>query len=211
MAQLLSIQVGKVQTHTLPNGEQWTTAYHKTPVLGAVRLDVFGLEGDAQHHTSVHGGIYRAVLGYSAEHYPAWREQFALELPFGAFGENFTISAQDEDTVCLGDVYSVGDHVRLQVSQPRRPCSQIDEWWRRDGMRAEVAKTLRTGWYMRVLVEGVVEAGMSITLLERPYPQWTIRKAHQAYDNRAKDPATAMRLSACAALEPEWRRKLASH
>lgn len=211
MVQILSIQVGKVQTHTLPDGEQWTTAYHKAPVDGAIHLGLLGLTGDEQHHKKFHGGIYRAILGYSAEHYPLWQEEFEVALPYGAFGENFTISGHNEDTVCIGDVYAVGDTVRLKVTQPRRPCNQIDQWLQRDGLRAHTAKTLRTGWYMRVLVEGTVQAGMPIVRLENPYPQWTIRKAHQAYDNRAKDPETAMRLSACEALEPEWRRILASH
>ena len=43
------------------------------------------------------------------------------ELPYGAFGENFTTEGLREETLFVGDIYSLGDTL-LQVSQPRQPC-----------------------------------------------------------------------------------------
>ena len=44
-------------------------------------------------------------------------------------------------------------------------------------MSLRVQRSGRTGWYYRVLQEGFVEAGDILQLIERPSPDWTIRKA----------------------------------
>ncbi|MCS6835452.1 MAG: MOSC domain-containing protein [Anaerolineae bacterium] len=204
-----SVQVGRVQTFTAADGTVWTSAYRKMPVDQPVWLSALGLEGDEQQHKKVHGGPFRAVLSYSAEHYLRWQQELGLSLPYGAFGENFTISGLDEDSVCLGDVYQVGDEVCLEVAQPRRPCNQINLYWGRDDLQALVSKTLRTGWYARVLQEGRVCADMSVRLLSRPYPEWTIRAAHETYDERKHKPKRAHALAQCEALETSWRERLA--
>ena len=80
------------------------------------------------------------------------------DLPYGAFAENLTVSELREDTVCLGDVYAIGD-ARLQVSQPRQPCSNITRRWDIRGLTQKVEATGRTGWYLRVLTEAFIEAG----------------------------------------------------
>jgi len=206
---LLSVQVGRIQTHTTSDGTSWTSAYHKTSVDQPIWVGALGLQGDEQHHKKVHGGPFRAVLSYSAEHYPRWQEELGLSLPRGAFGENFTIEGLDEDSVCLGDIYQVGEQVRLEVAQPRRPCNQINQRWERDDLQALVGKTLRTGWYARVLQEGYVQADTPLSLLARPYPQCSIRAAHMAYDGRKHQPERAHHLAQCEALETEWRERLA--
>lgn len=206
---LQSIQVGAIQSYPQADGEPWKTAYYKSPVAGAVHLGTLTLDGDDQQHKKVHGGVHRASLGYSAEHYALWREELGMELPYGAFAENFTISGLDEDSVCLGDIYQIGETVRVQVSQPRRPCNQINQRWGRPDLQKRVGESLRTGWYMRTLQEGLVKAGMSLRLLERPYPQWTIRVVHGIYDGMKRDPHSAHTLAQCEALEPSWREKLA--
>ncbi|MCU0512404.1 MAG: MOSC domain-containing protein [Anaerolineae bacterium] len=211
MIQLLSIQTGKIQTHTLDNGEVWTSAYIKTPVSGPVQAGRLGLTGDEQQHTKVHGGEHRAILAYPAAHYPRWQQAYGRALPFGSFGENFTLSGLDEDSVCLGDVYQVGDSVRVEVAQPRQPCNQIYKALRLRGIQQQVTTTYRTGWYLRVLAGGMVQAGMALTHLERPYPQWTIRRAHEVMDAVTVDGASARALAECAALSPGWRDTLLKH
>lgn len=210
MAQLLSIQVGQVQTHLLSDGTEWKTGYFKEPMAGPVFVGEESLEGDDQQHKRFHGGVHRSVLGYSADHYARWQEELQTLFPYGAFGENFSITGQDEDSVCIGDIYVVGDEVRLQVSAPRVPCNQIDKRWNMPGLHKRVGQTLRTGWYMRTLQSGHAQAGMTITLLERPYPEWTVRRAQEVRLHMLSDPDAAVRLAACQALEPGWRRKLLS-
>ena len=207
---LLSIQTGCIQTHMLPNGEPWTTAYVKTPVKGPVALNALGLEGDEQQHKRFHGGEHRALLLYSAEHYTRWRQELGKDLPYGSFGENLAVTGLgDESQICLGDLYQIGDTVRVQVSQPRQPCDQIYKHLRIRGIQQRVAETQRTGWYVRVLTEGTLEAGQTITLLERPYPTWTIKRAQDVKDNRKFRREEALELAALPVLEPGWRERLA--
>ena len=88
---------------------------------------------------------------------PDWREELSLpEMGPGGFGENFTVSGQDEATVFIGDVYEVGEAV-VQVSQPRGPCANISRRWERPDLVRRVEESGRHGWYLRVLQEGVVE------------------------------------------------------
>ena len=144
------------------------------------------LEGDRQADPRVHGGPEMAVLCYSADHYPRWREELGIaEIGPGGFAENFTISGQDELTVCIGDVYAVGAAV-VQVSQPRGPCYKISYRWKRPDLLGRCEKNGRHGWYLRVLREGSVEAGQPIHLLERPNPEWSIRRAADVFQARRK-------------------------
>ncbi|MDD5304179.1 MAG: MOSC domain-containing protein [Elusimicrobia bacterium] len=136
-------------------GETVSTAIFKTPVeTAAVRA--LGLEGDEQADLSVHGGPDKAVYGYSAEHYPWWQEQLpGVELPFGAFGENLTISGFDEPAACLGDVYRAGTASLLAI-QPRLPCFKLGLRFDDPGMVKRFALSLRLGVYFRVAEPGRV-------------------------------------------------------
>jgi MOSC domain-containing protein YiiM len=209
--ELLSIQTGKVQTHILPDGEVWTTGYVKTPRTGAVYVGKRNLEGDEQHHKKFHGGEFRPVLGYSAAHYALWQQEYGRDLPYGSFGENLTLDGLDETNVCLGDVFQIGDTVRVQVSQPRRPCDQIYMHLQIQGIRQRVDATRRTGWYMRVLAEGYIEAGMPVTRLEQPHPAWTIRWLHDVTDKPSAFRADLPALTQYEALTPNWRNRWMKH
>ena len=203
-AQLISINVGKVQTYD----NDWTTAFYKYPVDSAVKVSQLCVEGDEQHHKKYHGGSFRPILAYCAEHYPKWREELSVDFPYGGFAENFTISGLDENNVCLGDIFQVGDTLKIQVSQPRLPCDQISMRWNMPDLTKLVKKSGRTGWYMSVLEEGVAEASMTLKLLERPYPEWTITVGHEIYQKRSRIPEQALALSGCEALEIGWRNRL---
>jgi MOSC domain-containing protein YiiM len=214
MPTLLSIQVSPPRTMTdgftaNPDDRSWTSGIFKQPVEGPVRLGFTNLEGDGQADTRFHGGPSRPVLAYSAGHYPAWREELDRpDFPHGAFGENFTVEGLDEDSVCLGDTYLLGDSVRLQVSQPRQPCWKLARKWQMVDLTDRVKKSGRTGWYLRVLEEGMVAAGMPLELVERPHPEWTITRAHRAMDLRKKEPETVRLLLQVQELSPDWQNAL---
>ncbi|MGB1285162.1 MAG: MOSC domain-containing protein [Aggregatilineales bacterium] len=206
---LVSIQVGGIKTHTLDNGEAWTTAYEKTPVTGAVNVHTLHLEGDDQKHKKVHGGVHRAVLAYSVSHYTYWEELLKRELPYGVMGENLTIQGLSEDTVAIGDIYALGD-VRLQVSQPRQPCNQISQFLKSPDLHKRVKSTGYTGWYLRVLQEGTIEAGIPVIKLESHHPEWTISRIQRVYGSRRKYAEESAQLAKIEALNPEWREKFAA-
>jgi MOSC domain-containing protein YiiM len=213
LARLVSIQVGLPKVHGAadaadPLDRPWRTGFFKAPVAGPVRLGRTNLTGDGQANLRVHGGEDKAVLAYAASHYPLWRTELSLpDLPYGAFAENFTIAGQDESQVCLGDVYSIGS-ARVEVAQPRQPCSNITHRWRVTDLTERVAATGRHGWYLRVLAEGEVLAGEPVVLLERPSPEWTVQRATRAMQRRAVDRSEAAALVEVPALSDAWRKTL---
>jgi MOSC domain-containing protein YiiM len=192
-----------------PMDRPWVTGFFKEPVAGAVRLGPTNLEGDGQADLVHHGGPDKAVLMYSARHYPAWRLSLNHpSLPFGAFGENFTISGLTEADVCIGDTWQVGDVAITQVSQPRQPCWKLARRWRIKTLALQVQESGRTGWYVRVLHEGTVAAGMPVVLLHRPHPDWTVERANRVMHTDKSDVAAASQLAAIPLLSGNWRTTL---
>ncbi|MEZ6142566.1 MAG: MOSC domain-containing protein [Zavarzinella sp.] len=176
---------------------------------GTVWLGATTLDGDEQSDLIHHGGPDKAVLAYSAEHYPGWRQSMNNPLlPFGAFGENFTVAGLTEADVCIGDTWQVGGEAVVQVSQPRQPCWKLSRRWRIKSLALDVQQTGRTGWYFRVLTEGMVAGGMSLTLRERPYPDWTIERANRVMHAEKSDIAAALELGAIPLLSQNWRTTL---
>lgn len=212
-AVLESVQTGAIQSlgregatdaHDMP----WTTGFFKAPVSGPVYVSMTNLDGDAQADLINHGGVDKAVLAYSADHYPEWRKELLLpEMPFGAFGENLTISGLTEELVCIGDVFRIGP-VKLQVSQPRQPCWKLARRWRMHELTALVVRNGRTGWYFRVVEEGEVEAGMPVTLIARPNPEWTVARANFILHHMKMDLAATLELAYVPELAESWVEEL---
>jgi MOSC domain-containing protein YiiM len=194
-----------------PGDPPWrkrVSAIVKEPVVGLVWLGATNLAGDAQADLKHHGGPERAVNVYSADHFPDWRARLDRpDLTNGAFGENFTVAGLDEELVCIGDIFAIGE-VRMQVTQPREPCWKLARTLGVKDLVKQVQQTRRTGWYMRVLQEGHVAAGLPVTLIERPHPEWPLARAYDAFRARKRDPDTAAALGACPALSSGWRKEL---
>ncbi|NJK48419.1 MOSC domain-containing protein [Candidatus Gracilibacteria bacterium] len=204
---ILSIQVGLPKQLGTEGAidlmdRPWTTGFFKEPVTGAIYLGKNNLTGDGQADLILHGGTEKAVLAYAVKHYPQWRQELNLpDFPYGAFGENFTVSMQTEEDVCIGDIFAVGE-ARIQVSQPREPCWKLARRWRRKDLPKRVITSGRSGWYFRVLSEGLVESGLPLLLLERPLPQWSIARVNQAFYRGSED---VSKLASCPLLSPSWR------
>lgn len=177
---LVSVQVGQpVQMEF--QGKVWESAIGKRPVVGRVWLDATNLEGDRQHNLKYHGGPDKAVCCFCSEHYPLLQEEFDLGERFvpGAFGENFTVSGLLETDVCIGDIYTVGS-ARVQVSQPRQPCVNVARKWDRKTLPERMETLGYTGYYLRVLGEGEVGAGDTLSLIERPHPHLSVHRLNRA-------------------------------
>src|SRR5947207_4846118 len=182
MATILSIQVGRPVTHVDERpadgkARRWTTAFWKSPVSGSVSAGEMGLSGDEQANRKNHGGLDKAVLAYSAEHYAYWRPHLKLpDMPFGGFGENLTIAGLDETGVCIGDRWRAGAAV-FEVSQPRQPCWKMGRRWQMPDLPKQVIQNGKSGWYLRVLTSGELIADEKIELVSRPRPNWTVARA----------------------------------
>lgn len=207
MPTLLSIQVGMPAQHGADSisKKAWESGVFKYPVTGRQWLDTLNLQGDGQHDLKNHGGPFRAVLAYGAVHYPIWRAELDYsDLPYGAFGENFTVSALTEDLVCLGDIYAVGEAV-VQVSQPRIPCWKLARRWGIKDLAARIEAKKIGGWYSRVLQTGYVEAGDRYELLERTYPQYTITRLYDLMFQHEKNADAGAELTGLEVLSTSWR------
>lgn len=210
--ELISLQVGRPSEHVSElkdgNDAAWVSGIWKAPVEGRVQLDRVNLDGDGQADLKNHGGPDKAVCCYAAAHYPTWRTALGKtedEFPYGAFGENFTLTQLTEEGVCIGDIYTVGT-ARVQVSQPRTPCWKLGRRWERPGLPLEASMSGRTGWYLRVLEPGEVGAGDALALIERPLPEWTVARVNQAMYVEKDDADLAEALSHLTLLAEAWRR-----
>ena len=209
---LVSLQLGRPRPSVshLKDGKEadWVSSIWRTPVNARLHLGRTDLAGNAQADLKNHGGPDKAVCCYSVEHYPEWRKWLGLteeEFGCGAFGENFTVTEMTEDAVCLGDVYTVGT-AKVQVSQPRMPCWKVGRRWERPALPGEMTQTGRTGFYLRVLEEGEVGAGDTLTLEERPLPDWTVARLNTVLYVHKNDPAQDEELSRLPLLAEAWRR-----
>ena len=143
---LVSVNVG------LPKTVQWrdqsvTTGIFKSPVEGPVALRKHNLDGDRQADLSVHGGPTKAVYVYFTQHYTYWREELPdVEFGWGHFGENFTVKGMDEESIYIGDEFSVGT-TRLVVTEPRMPCFKLSVRFGRADMAKLFLQSQRTGFY----------------------------------------------------------------
>ena len=125
------------------------------------------LDGDRQADLSVHGGAYKAVYCYPLTHYDYWKKELpGGELPMGMFGENFTLDNFTEESIYLGDRYSVGS-AEVVVTQPRLPCYKLGIRFEDDHMVKRFFASRRTGFYVAVTGEGEVGAGDEMKLVHR--------------------------------------------
>jgi MOSC domain-containing protein YiiM len=153
---------------SLPRDFPWQgrlvrTGIVKEPVKGPVYLHRLHLDGDGVADPRYHGGPDKAVYAYSFEHYAYWAGVLGRhDMPFGQFGENFTVEGMLETDVRLGDVYSVG-RARVMVTQPRTPCQKLGMKMGSLRFVKEFSASGRIGYYLRVVEEGYLEAGDAIT------------------------------------------------
>lgn len=191
--------------------ENWTSAIYKDSVgSGPVKVGTLAIDGDEQADLENHGGPDNVVLAYDADRYPAWRAELGMPgLAYGAFGENFSVSGCSDETVCVGDVWEVGDGgLLLQVTQARQPCYKLARRLGQPHIVKMVKERSAGGWYLRTLRAGSAAAGMMMTLVSRVHPEWSVARAVQVMYNRKKDAGAARALAALPELSVRWKREL---
>jgi len=204
---LVSLNVG------LPREVQWrrlevTTAIYKEPVEGRVALRKLNLDGDRQADLSVHGGKYKAVYCYPLAHYEYWKKELpGRELPMAVFGENFTAEGLSEDSVHLGDRFSIGS-AEVVVTQPRLPCYKLAVRFQSDNMVNRFLASGRTGFYFAVTREGEVGAGDEFEVVSRDPDAVSVSEITRLYVAKRYSDAdvTSVRRALRIAILPEsWK------
>lgn len=185
MWKVKSVQVSPPRE--VSEGEKtWLTGIFKTPLAGAVAVNPLGLEGDGVGDSVNHGGADKAVCCHPWAHYEYWNVYFDWDLPLGAFGENLTLTGLTEAEICIGDVWQIGS-AQFQISQPRIPCWKQSHKLGVVGFEKLTTQTGRSGFYLRVLETGYLQAEDEIQLLERPHPKARLVRVNRALlekDNR---------------------------
>jgi len=201
---LISVNVG--QPRRVPwQGQTVATGIFKEPVEGSVQLRRLNLDGDQQADLKVHGGPNKAVYVYPSEHYEFWRRELpGTELPWGAFGENFTTEGLLEDGACIGDRFRVGSAV-VAVTQPRMPCYKLGIKFGRNDIIKRFLASRRTGFYFSVAEEDVVRAGDAVELLAREENRVSVADIVQLYVADYPDPDLLRQAAGLAALPANWR------
>lgn len=204
---LVSVNVG------LPKSVQFKadcvrTGIFKQPVSGQVSLMQTNVEGDGQADLSAHGGLDKAVYAYPVEHYDYWRDVLQSEIvEMGSFGENFTVRGMLETDVCIGDVFRVGSAL-VQVSQPRTPCLKLAIRFQRPDLPRQFLKSMRSGFYLRVLSEGHIAAGDVFTRCDQDPVPIKVHDMANLYHFDTENIAATRHALQNKALAEEWRSAL---
>ena len=158
---LLSVNVG-LPRDVAWHGQTVRTAIWKRPVDGPNQVRRLNIDGDGQGDLAGHGGEHRAVFVYQVGSYRYWQGQLGRDdFEYGQFGENFTVSGLDDDQVCIGDRYQIGEAL-FEVTQPRVTCYRVGIRMNEPRMPSMLVSHHRPGFYFRVLREGAVQAGDEI-------------------------------------------------
>lgn len=200
---LISVNVG-LPREVAWDGGRVATGIFKKPVRGPIRVERLNLVGDKQADLSVHGGPFKALYGYPAEHYDYWRKALGDELPWGAFGENLTTEGLKENEVRIGDRFRIGT-AELTVTQPRVPCYKLGIRFARPEMVRRFLHSRRTGFYFAVAQEGEVDREDTIELLARDENSLTIADIFGLYAFEGSDREKLQRAAALEVLPESWR------
>lgn len=156
-----------------PSGQR--TGIYKKP-LSQATIGALGISVDTQVDKRYHGGPSKALHQFAVASYAKIVGQYPGlqgEAVPGSIGENLTIPEMTERSVCIGDIYRLGQVV-VQVSEPRQPCWKINARYRVDKLSEFIEAQGITGWYYRVLEGGQVALGDAVVLADRFNAQITI-------------------------------------
>lgn len=169
-----------------------------------VRVNVLNIEGDRQADLRHHGGVDKAVYCYPSEHRAFWATEIGYDAVEAPFGANLSISGMMEAEARIGDVWRWGT-ARLQVAQPRWPCYKLALHSGHGNMIKRFVASGRSGWYLRVLEEGLAPVDGPITLETRDPLAITVAMAFAARKGDL-DADDIERVNAHPALAEAWRR-----
>lgn len=191
-----------------------TSAIGKAPVEGPRTVFFLGIEGDEQADRNVHGGPDKAIHHYPRDHYMRWRLELGpnpLLDQAGAFGENISTLGWKEEAVCIGDRFRLGTAL-VEIAQGRQPCWKQAHRLNAPTVVASMVATARTGWYYRVIEEGSVAAGDTLSLVGRVHPEWNVARVFGLLiGGRHKGEAGALReLAGMRELASGWRKRAGS-
>lgn len=177
--------------------------------VGSAYLNTNGLSDDQQGDKRHHGGPEKALHHFASDHYPRLRNELpepaAGYCQPGAFGENLVTEGFTEADVCAGDIFKLGGAL-IEVSQPRQPCWRLNLRFRIPDMSRRLQSSLGTGWYYRVLQPGIIRQGDTLTLDQRPNPEWPLSRILSVLYETTLEHAALKEMAKLEQLSPNLKR-----
>ncbi len=186
-------------------GEEVSTGIYKISTAEPLMVRKLNIDGDKQADLTVHGGVDKAVYAFPAEHYSYYQETLKQD-PYepGQFGENLTTEGMLESRVHIGDRYRVGEVV-FEVSQPRSPCYKFAIKMGTAESLSVCINSAKTGFYFRVLSEGIVQSGDRIEIDYSNDTAPTVEEVHRLYFLDKKNIDGLTKAAQCNSLAKVWR------
>jgi uncharacterized protein len=169
--EVIAVSTALPRWHDINGKRTYTSIVRSRSETGVLEVT---LDGVKDNKTAVHDG---PVYAFFAHHYTYWCEKLGVDpatWDWCHWGENLTLRCDVnlyEDEFRLGDIWQIGDTVRLQVCGARVPCYKLA--WRcgqKDKWLKELADTGFCGVYFRVLQPGHIYVGDRAVLLEQQNP-----------------------------------------
>lgn len=211
IAKVLYIKVGKVSTTKLENTkrEELISGIKKYPVPQAY-LTKRGFKEDEQADLLHHGGENKALFLFSALTYEEinsyYDNSFDME-NMSYFGENLILSDIKEKDICIGDVLKIGQ-TKIQITQPRKPCWKLSANTNQKNMTKFIFDNGLTGWYAKVLEEGLICQNDEVILEKRVNPNLNIEKLNQLIINPMSDELLCLEALSCEELGRQFYESL---
>ncbi|PVX42867.1 MOSC domain-containing protein YiiM [Pasteurella langaaensis DSM 22999] len=188
MAEVLAVKTAMIEPLVSANGAVINTAVRKKAVPNLV-VSQLGAVGDDVGNKKHHGGMDKALFFNGQKTLEKLTALLGLDYDYlqdSRFGENVVVSSLDEESVCIGDQFQIGE-VLIEVSQPRKPCNTLLQSTGVAETRKVMVEQNLVGWYVRVLQTGEIHVGDRLTLVQRPYADLTVANVHCLLSQPAKN------------------------
>jgi MOSC domain-containing protein YiiM len=201
--EIISVNIGKPNI-IVYQGKELVTGIYKSPASSPLYVTATNLEGDGQADLEFHGGVDKALCVYCEEHYIHWEKVMDRKLDYGAFGENLTVRGLFETEVCIGDTYQLGEAI-VQVTQPRQPCHKLAKRHDITDLPLQVQLTGYSGYYFRVLQEGILPENPSIQIIAKHPNGVTVAYCNEIKFKDTTNVEGMKRILAVQELSASWR------
>ncbi len=161
---LCSIAIGEKKVYT-KNDSFFYSSYKKDIFSSKIEVCENGILGDTQSDRKFHGGNDKAIHIACNRHFAIFENMYNMKADKLSFGCNILVDELDESDVYIGDIYSIGK-IQIEVSQPRQACWKIAAIFDKHISRY-ILKNQATGWYVRVLNDGIINIEDKMILKKR--------------------------------------------
>ena len=184
---VLTVNVAHVRPNPYKTAD--VTGIDKRPADGPVEVRApgmreggssSGLVGDTIGDREHHGGDEHAVYAYAREDLDRWERELDRTITSGSFGENLTTEGVDVNGALIGERWSIGDDLVLEVTFPRIPCSTFRGWMGIPGWLKMFTEAAIPGTYLKVVAPGAVSAGDPVVVSHRPTHDITVAHMFRA-------------------------------